>query len=663
MCGNPGRIVAALDSIDPASLDYTEWLKVGMALHHEGFPVELWDDWSRRDPARYHEGDCEEKYKTFGHSSIPVTGASIMQMAKGNSPFVAADSSLDWNGEIAYEAPPAEEIAEDMKPTQQLKVYLEALFEPDDIVGFVTGDVRRNSEGRWIPCRGVYDMTAGEIIENLEHFPDDIGAAVGDWQEECGGWIHFNPLDGGGVRNDNVSAFRYALVESDTLGIEQQAQLYRKFNLPIAATVYSGGKSLHAIVKINASSPEEYRSRVEYLFTFLEKHGVMIDRQNKNPSRLSRMPGLTRNGKMQRLVTLSQGAADFESWVDWVELINDGLPSLEYLSKYIQNPPVVPDELIEGILRCGHKMLISGSSKAGKSFLLMELCIAIAEGIPWLGYKCKKGRVLYVNLEIDNASCINRFIEIYKGLGLVPEHAKDIAIWNLRGLAVPLDKLVPKIIARSADSEYDAIIIDPIYKVITGDENCASDMAFFCNQFDRLCAETGCAVIYCHHHSKGAQGSKRAMDRASGSGVFARDPDAQLDMIQLAVNDETRNYLDDPNATAWRLESSLREFKNITPLNFWFEYPVHRPDTLGLLKDSNPEGSTESNLAKSSKRVSSEDRAESIRTAYQVCCNGGIVNVNDMAEYLNVDQKTVRRRIAELDEFKVVNSIVYPLKK
>lgn len=81
----------------------------------------------------------------------------------------------------------------------------------------------------------------------------------------------------------------------------------------------------------------------------------------------------------------------------------------------------------------------------------------------------------------------------------------------------------------------DAIVIDPIYKVITGDENNASEMGAFCNQFDKICAQTGCASIYCHHHSKGSQGMKKAMDRASGSGVFARDPDAQLDIIQLEL--------------------------------------------------------------------------------------------------------------------------------
>ena len=50
-------------------------------------------------------------------------------------------------------------------------------------------------------------------------------------------------------------------------------------------------------------------------------------------------------------------------------------------------------------------MLIAGPSKAGKSFLQIELCISIAEGKDWLGWKCARGRVMYVNLELDRASC------------------------------------------------------------------------------------------------------------------------------------------------------------------------------------------------------------------------------------------------------------------
>ena len=194
--------------------------------------------------------------------------------------------------------------------------------------------------------------------------------------------------------------------------------------------------------------------------------------------------------------------------------------------------------LIDGVLRQGHKMLIAGPSKAGKSYALIELCCAIAEGKKWLEWQCTQGRVMYVNLELDRASCLHRFKDVYTALGITPDNLSNIDIWNLRGRSVPMDKLAPKLIRRASKKNYIAIIIDPIYKVITGDENSADQMAHFCNQFDKVCTELGCAVIYCHHHSKGAQGGKRSMDRASGSGVFARDPDALIDLVELELNDD-----------------------------------------------------------------------------------------------------------------------------
>ena len=147
---------------------------------------------------------------------------------------------------------------------------------------------------------------------------------------------------------------------------------------------------------------------------------------------------------------------------------------------------------------------------------------------------------MYVNLELDRASCLHRFKDVYTSLGIRPDSLRNIDIWNLRGKSVPMDKLAPKLIRRASKKDYTAIIIDPIYKVITGDENSADQMANFCNQFDKVCTQLGCAVIYCHHHSKGAQGGKRSMDRASGSGVFARDPDALLDLTELELSEDIR---------------------------------------------------------------------------------------------------------------------------
>ena len=206
----------------------------------------------------------------------------------------------------------------------------------------------------------------------------------------------------------------------------------------------------------------------------------------------------------------------------------------------------------------------------------------------------------------------------------------------------------------------DAIIIDPIYKVITGDENSASDMAAFCNQFDRICTETSCSVIYCHHHSKGAQGAKRAMDRASGSGVFARDPDAQLDMIELELTEEVQNWVAERGASAWRLEGSLREFENFKPVDFWFEYPIHRLDSGDSLRAMPTQGSADAGRMKSKHHKTTEFAEEEFRTAFQaVNFDGSGASVADMAAYMGLAERTIRDRIKKMnDEFTLEKGMV-----
>lgn len=671
-------LLSALSALDVRALSYSEWMNVGMALQHEGCPCEVWDNWSRNDD-RYHSGECARKWNSFRGSSTPITGATIVQYAKerGWKPF-DGDGTMEWNDVISYDGKPdvATSVPHDgnmdvprsvslkeMRPTEELALYLRTLFREEECVGYVTGDVRVNDDGDFEPLRGVYNRTVRELLTSLAKYPDDLGATIGDWKPLAGAWIRFNPLDGKGAADRNVTAFRYALVESDVLPIQEQLATYQRLELPVACLVYSGGKSVHAIVHIDALDETEYRKRVSFLYSFLTAHGLAVDPANRNPSRLSRMPGVDRNDNHQSLLAINTGRKSWQDWMDYVEGAEDDLPSLELLNDLLESPPELPGELIQGILRNGHKMLISGSSKAGKSFLLMELAIAITEGRRWLGFQCRKGRVLYVNLEIDRASCVNRFVNIYKAMGITKPNASSLVLWNLRGKAVPLDKLVPKLVRRVRDQHFDAIIIDPIYKIITGDENSASDMAFFCNQFDRICVETGCATIYCHHHSKGDQGHKNAKDRASGSGVFARDPDAQLDMIELQLDGDMRSQAEFTGVTAWRLESSLREFQNIVPVNFWFDYPIHKLDHGDNLKKSPIKGSAQALKLTNSKYTTREQRGESVRMAYLACSIGDEpVTLAQMAEYMGITERCVRDRLRELsDEFRYKNGRVYPV--
>lgn len=647
-----------LSYIDPCLLTYQEWINIGMALKQEGYSVTDWDSWSRQDSSRYHQGECQKKWSGFSGSHSPVTGGTIFQMAceHGWTPEHTS-RELDWNDEIGKDYQiidtnwvEGKEIQEPVvwNPVRELITYLETLFDSTENVGYVTGIFEK--DGKYMPTKGNYDRTAGQLIELLSRCQGDIGSVIGDYKEEAGAWIRFNPLDGKDVKNENVTDFRYALVESDSMEIEKQNAILRELELPIACLVHSGKKSLHAIVKIGAGDYQEYRKRVDYVYSVCKKNGLEIDSQNRNPSRLSRMPGILRNGRKQFLIDTNIGKESYEEWYKYIEDLNDDLPDPESLEECWDQMPELAPELIHGILRQGHKMLIAGPSKAGKSFALIELCIAIAEGSKWINWSCTKGRVLYVNLELDRASCLHRFKDVYTIMGLRPDSIKNIDIWNLRGKTLPMDLLTPKLIRRAAKKKYTAIIIDPIYKVLTGDENSAEQMAKFTNQFDRVATELGASVIYCHHHSKGAQGGKKSMDRASGSGVFARDPDALIDLVELELTDELmeqqinravatvydqyikRNNpgyyedeigLDDTlsrpkmsdhanraltraqlaeclaiaeirevetrRQTAWRMDGTLREFAKFEPVNIWFQYPIHRLDESKILTDIHPE--------------------------------------------------------------------------
>ena len=90
-----------LAALDPSGLSYEEWWEVGMALQHEGYSVAVWDEWSRRDAPRYHPGECEKKWETFRGNAAPVTGGTLVQLAKehGWLPY-GPGRELDWNDSI-----------------------------------------------------------------------------------------------------------------------------------------------------------------------------------------------------------------------------------------------------------------------------------------------------------------------------------------------------------------------------------------------------------------------------------------------------------------------------------------------------------------------------------------------------------------------------------
>lgn len=662
-------IIPLLKFIDPDE-NYETWLQVGMALKHEGYPLTIWEDWSRSG-SKFHEGECEKKWNTFEEETDTiVTGATITNMAKAHG-WKNDDTPIDINArltddltiidpgyiEVEQFKSPSDAAWTDKARAEELINYVKALFDDDEIVSYTTRSFK-DRDSKFKPLEEGLHITASDMVARLKKYgridlsigSQSVSSETEEDPRSGGAWIRFNPMNGHGAKNSDVTSYRYTLIESDKMSVSKQIAMIRALELPVAALVYSGGKSVHAIVHIDADTLKEYQQRVKMMYEICTKNGFDVDTQNKNPSRLSRMPGAYRGQNKQFLIATNIGHGSYKEWLEYVEEAADDLPPFTDLEEVFSNPPELAPDLIHGVLRQGHKMLFVGPSKAGKSFALIELAIAIAEGGTWLDFQCSQGKVLYINLEIDSASCIHRFIDVYNALGMPPENLQNIEIWNLRGAAIPMDKLAPKIIRRAKKYGFKAIIIDPIYKVIMGDENAAGDMAKFCNQFDLLCRDLGCSTIYCHHHSKGPQGQKKAMDRASGSGVFARDPDAVIDVTPLSVKEETGQL------SAFKVSGILREFPPFKEFCIVYHYPIHTVDHSGFLDMAAVEGSLKDlqergqDSSRKVREAGKNSRREQIVLLIEgALSSGNQITQKQLAERFNCSIRTIRNDLTEIN--------------
>jgi RecA-family ATPase len=242
---------------------------------------------------------------------------------------------------------------------------------------------------------------------------------------------------------------------------------------------------------------------------------------------------------------------------------NGAVPPIEDAASEIAHAITLPPDVIEGVLHRGAKLVSGGASKSYKTWLLIDLGVSVASGEIWLdGYPTKQGRVLYVNLELPEPFFTKR-IQTVCNERQITLQAETLKIWNLRGHAMRWPELQRRIKA----GVYVLIIIDPIYKVLGGrDENKAGDIASLMNELEVLAVRSGAAVAFGAHYAKGSPATKESIDRISGSGVFARDPDSIINFTQHTQKD------------CFIVEMTLRNHPPQHPFVVRWDYPLFIAD-------------------------------------------------------------------------------------
>ena len=201
--------------------------------------------------------------------------------------------------------------------------FMRTLYDRDEYV-VVANHFRMGDSGNWIPVEKFLQVHKWKKEINLLPSPNGAWSVINPikLEYEYDHQYKYNRLKKG---DDAVAAFKYVLIESDTMDLESQLGWLLASRLPIKTLVHSGGKSIHAVVYVGAKSLEEYRNLVSRLFVALEAMGFKNDMGNSNPCRYTRVPGVLRGGRPQYLIPLpasfvSSSYEQVPSWLEWVEL-------------------------------------------------------------------------------------------------------------------------------------------------------------------------------------------------------------------------------------------------------------------------------------------------------------------------------------------------------
>ncbi len=178
------------------------------------------------------------------------------------------------------------------------------LFGPDELVRVVRAAM--DKDGKWVPA------DKGDFISAAD-LADLIGKGILNENPKAGAWLGINPQKDATGTAAGVASFRFLLMEGDKLPREQQLACIRKTGLPVSAVVDSACKSLHAWVRLDADSPEEWHRRAELVRRVALPLGFDAATM-KQPGQMTRLPGAIRDGKPQRVVALDMGASCFAEW-------------------------------------------------------------------------------------------------------------------------------------------------------------------------------------------------------------------------------------------------------------------------------------------------------------------------------------------------------------
>jgi hypothetical protein len=305
---------AALRAIDPVSLGPDDWRNVSIAAKAAGVPEEIWDEWNRRDPELYDKRKNTQRWESFSEhrdgEQKEITKSTLFWYAN-SYPILENLPDVD-----AGKIPTLEEIrALHRAPADQIREYLK-IHEPGDLVTIaLKGTPKKKDPNKYDP------FLTGELYR-VGDLAEDPTPILNRANPKIGAWVTINTIDPekwkAGHDYKAYRTFRYVLIECDEMEPDKQLETAARLNLPVAAIVWSGGRSYHLICRVDAGDLKEYGERARFLIGTCRANGLPADTNNSNVGRLSRLPGVMRNGDEQTFIAVASNPESYHEWLRFI---------------------------------------------------------------------------------------------------------------------------------------------------------------------------------------------------------------------------------------------------------------------------------------------------------------------------------------------------------
>lgn len=324
--------------------------------------------------------------------------------------------------------------------------------------------------------------------------------AVRSFDSDTGAWVRLNATMGD--RESDLLRYKYMLIENRRLELGMQLSYFKALNLPCEAIVNVGGQFLQAWIKIDAFDRNEFIKKTAEINKICQENDFEINSFDGDPLAFASIPGSLIDGRQCYLMETQIGAESFESWRVWAEDYLDGDPLIESAKEY-EEAPAKTLEVLRDMVRQSHKVVLGGSKNTGKSWLSIDMALAIANGRPWLGVPTEESQVLYVNMELDSGSFVRRVWEVAQKRGDDPQNP-NIDFLHLMGVeknVAEFGDLVAKRIRGASQwesKEYTTIFIDGMAKLpgfAQTEITASGDSVSLALALDKIVALTGASVI------------------------------------------------------------------------------------------------------------------------------------------------------------------------